>query len=52
MAKKYKDAGLIDLIHLSTRPDYIDNTILDNLKSYGVDVIELGVQSLDEEVRF
>ncbi|MBV4440735.1 elongator complex protein 3 [Clostridium tyrobutyricum] len=52
VAKKYKDAGLIDLIHLSTRPDYIDNTILDNLKSYGVDVIELGVQSLDEEVLF
>ena len=39
-----------DRIHLSTRPDYIDEIILDNLKKYSVDVIELGVQSFDEEV--
>ncbi len=50
VAKEYKDRGDIDLIHMSTRPDYIDKNILDNLKSYSVDVIELGVQSLDEEV--
>lgn len=50
VAKKYKDRGDIDLIHMSTRPDYIDKNILDNLKNYSVDVIELGVQSLDEEV--
>lgn len=50
VAKEYKDKGSIDLIHLSTRPDYIDNQILDNLKNYSVDVIELGVQSLDKEV--
>ncbi|OAA94371.1 elongator complex protein 3 [Clostridium coskatii] len=50
VAKEYKDRGDIDLIHMSTRPDYIDKSILDNLKSYSVDVIELGVQSLNEEV--
>lgn len=50
IAKEYKDNGSIDLIHLSTRPDYIDEQILNNLKSYSVDVIELGVQSLDKEV--
>jgi histone acetyltransferase (RNA polymerase elongator complex component) len=50
VAKEYKDKGLIDKIHLSTRPDYIDTQILDNLKYYGVDIIELGVQSFDEEV--
>lgn len=50
VAKQYKDMGLVDLIHLSTRPDYIDRKILDNLRYYGVDVIELGVQSLDEDV--
>lgn len=50
VAKKYKDSGLIDKIHLSTRPDYINEEILDNLKRYGVDVIELGVQSFDDEV--
>lgn len=50
IAKKYKDKGLIDKIHLSTRPDAIDKKILNNLKSYGVDVIELGVQSFDDKV--
>ena len=50
LAKEYKDAGKIDKIHLSTRPDYINEEILDNIKAYSVDVIELGVQSFDEEV--
>lgn len=47
---EYKQKGLIDKIHLSTRPDYIDRKILDNLRSYSVDTIELGVQSFDDEV--
>ena len=50
VAKEYKDAAKIDKIHLSTRPDYIDTDILDNLRAYSVDVIELGVQSMDENV--
>jgi len=50
IAKEYKERGLIDKIHLSTRPDYIDRDILDNLKAYSVDTIELGVQSFDDEV--
>jgi len=50
VAKEYKDKGLINLIHLSTRPDYIDDSILNNLRDYTVDVIELGIQSMDEEV--
>jgi Histone acetyltransferase len=50
VAKAYKDRGIIDKIHLSTRPDYINAEILDNLKLYGADIIELGVQSFDEEV--
>lgn len=50
IAKSYKDRGLIDRIHLSTRPDYINSEILDNLEKYDVDVIELGVQSFDDEV--
>lgn len=49
-AKGYKDQGLINKIHLSTRPDYINDEILTNLKEYGADIIELGVQSFDEEV--
>lgn len=50
VAQSYKKAGKVKFIRLSTRPDYIDNKILDHLKSFDVDIIELGVQSLDEEV--
>ncbi|MDO4481386.1 MAG: radical SAM protein [Bacillota bacterium] len=50
IAKGYKDNGLIDKIHLSTRPDYISPEILENLKKHDVDIIELGVQSFDDEV--
>ncbi len=49
-AKEYKDQGKIQGIRLSTRPDYISEEILDRLKVYGVTTIELGVQSMDNEV--
>lgn len=47
---EYRQSGIIDSIRVSTRPDAINIEILDNLKSYGVDTIELGVQSLDDNV--
>jgi len=50
VAQNYKKIGKIKFIRLSTRPDYIDQEILEHLKSFDVDIIELGVQSLDEEV--
>jgi len=50
VAKEFKDKKLIAKIRLSTRPDYINDYILTYLKEYGVDIIELGVQSLDDEV--
>ncbi len=50
VACEYKQQGIIDKIHLSTRPDYIDNMILANLKKFDVDIIELGVQSFDPSV--
>lgn len=37
-------------IRISTRPDYIDDRILELLKKYGVTTVELGVQSSDDEV--
>ena len=49
-ANEYIKNGLIDGIRLSTRPDYIDKEILDNLLKCGVTTIELGVQSMDNEV--
>ncbi|WP_055667846.1 elongator complex protein 3 [Desnuesiella massiliensis] len=50
IAQSYKQRGLIDYIRLSTRPDYIDDFILSNLKKHSVDIIELGIQSMDSEV--
>ncbi len=37
-------------IRISTRPDYIDEHVLNILKNYGVTTIELGAQSMDDEV--
>lgn len=50
IAKKYVDMGKVNAIRLSTRPDYIDDDILKNLKSFGVTTIELGAQSMDDSV--
>ena len=43
-------AGKIHAIRLSTRPDCINEDIVDNLIAFGVSIIELGVQSLDNKV--
>ena len=50
IAHKYIKKGLVSSIRLSTRPDYINPEILSILKSYGVKTIELGLQSMDDEV--
>ncbi|VBB05653.1 radical sam [Lucifera butyrica] len=42
--------GKIRTLRVSTRPDCIDAAILENLKQFGVSIVELGVQSLDNEV--
>ncbi len=50
IANGYLKQGRIDSIRCSTRPDYIDETVLNILKQYGVDTIELGLQSVSENV--
>lgn len=50
IAQGYIDAGRVSSIRLSTRPDYINDEILDILSSYGVKTIELGLQSMDQAV--
>lgn len=50
LAYTKKKQGLINDIRISTRPDYINEEILDTLTSYGVSIIELGVQSTDYNV--
>ncbi len=46
----YLKSGQISSIRVSTRPDYIDDDIIQFLLSYGVKTIELGVQSFSDEV--
>ena len=42
--------GVIGSVRLSTRPDYIDAARLELLQAHGVKTVELGVQSLDDNV--
>ncbi len=46
----YIKSGKVKQLRLSTRPDYINYDILDFLSGYGVKTIELGAQSLDDQV--
>lgn len=46
----YIDQGRISGIRISTRPDYINPEVLKILKKYKVKTIELGAQSMDDEV--
>lgn len=50
IAYGYIEKGMVSGIRCSTRPDYIDDKILCTLKKYGVKVIELGLQSMDDDV--
>ncbi len=50
LAEEYVKAGKVQRIRLSTRPDYIDAEILEILSKYSVKTVELGLQSLDDDV--
>lgn len=49
-AAPYLERGDIASLRLSTRPDAIDGAVLRRLRSYGVETIELGAQSMSERV--
>ncbi len=49
-AYTFVNNGIVSGIRISTRPDAIDQEILDILKQYGVSSIELGAQSLNDRV--
>ena len=50
LAESYIKKGAVSQIRLSTRPDYISKEILDILSLYSVKTIELGLQSLNDNV--
>lgn len=49
-AESFISDGTVSSIRLSTRPDYISREILDILSHYSVRTVELGIQSMDENV--
>jgi len=50
IAQSYVDGGMVNSIRISTRPDYIDTDRLDLLKQYTVSTVEIGAQSMVDEV--
>ncbi len=50
IAGEYIKTGEVDSVRISTRPDYINEEILDILKEYKVKNIELGIQSTSDRV--
>lgn len=50
LAEEYVDRGCVSGIRFSTRPDALDEDVLDILSHYTIAAIELGLQSMDDEV--
>ncbi len=50
LATEFVTAQKVDSLRFSTRPDTIDTERLDIIKDFAVKTIELGVQSMDDEV--
>ena len=49
-AQPFLEAGGVSALRISTRPDCIDQERLDFLKRYGVQIVEIGAQSLVDDV--
>lgn len=50
LAQGYVNAGRVSGIRFSTRPDAVDEDVLDILSRYTISAVELGLQSMDDEV--
>jgi len=48
----FLESGLIHSIRISTRPDALDEAILSLLKANGVKTVEIGVQTMIDEILF
>lgn len=49
-ALSHVEAGIVHSIRVSTRPDFMSDEIAGFLSGHGVDTVELGVQSMSDEV--
>lgn len=50
IAQSYVDRGMVRSIRISTRPDYIDDDRVALLMRYSVSTVEIGAQSMADEV--
>ncbi len=50
ISDEFVESGRVDSVRCSTRPDYIDGEILEILREHHVKTIELGIQSMSDEV--
>lgn len=48
--RPFLESGVVRSIRVSTRPDYVDGAVVCRLAGQGVSVIEIGVQSMDDDV--
>lgn len=49
LAMRFRERGLVTHVRCSTRPDCVDEFSLSMLRAQGLDMIELGIQSFDDE---
>ena len=49
-AQQYIDLGRVSSIRMSTRPDYINEEIIEILKKYTISFVELGIQTMNDSV--
>ncbi|MGE4505953.1 MAG: elongator complex protein 3 [Desulfovibrionaceae bacterium] len=49
LAAEYRARGLVTRVRCSTRPDAVSPRLLADLKARGLDMVELGVQSFDDD---
>jgi histone acetyltransferase (RNA polymerase elongator complex component) len=52
LAERYVKKGSVNSIRISTRPDYIDGERIDLLKRYSVKTVEIGAQSMNDDVLY
>ncbi|MEW5721686.1 MAG: radical SAM protein, partial [Thermodesulfobacteriota bacterium] len=48
--RPFLDQGLVQALRLSTRPDALDRERIALLKEYGVETVEVGVQTMDDRI--
>lgn len=48
--RPYIESGRVSSLRCSTRPDYINEEVLNILKAYGMKTVELGIQSMNDAV--